>query len=556
MNKAVAFSNDDVAFLAWAFDTKIPGCLGFAIYRTNVATNECVPLPAWVGFQGQSNADWKVGTTETWPVQKFNWRDLTAKRGNSYRYDIVPLTGKPGALTPVTAQTLTTNAVTLTPDHGRISAYFNRGILSTQSLAHQVPAGPSGEPDYKTLGAHIDKPSDSLRVSLAGQLLEALPRLLQRAKTEGGQCYCALYELSDPELLALLVGNPAVHIVLSNTGKDDATNQDARQKLHASNTDVSDRMLSGDHIGHNKFVVYVDKDNQPQAVLSGSTNWTPTGLCAQSNNSVIIESPELAAFYLDYWQRLKAAGNDQAKDFRRTNAQGHTVQVDGNQIDVWYSPNTASESKPAHGATTPVDMDAAYKVIDSAVHGVLFLLFQPGSPSVLDEVLTRQEADNQLFIRGAVTDPHAASNYDTQLYHRPGADPETVVPATEIKDQFSFWQRELLKSGPTAHAIIHDKIIVVDPFTPDSVVITGSHNLGFKASYANDENMVIMRGNPELAAAYAVHILDVYDHYRWRYTLQKQGNQAWSALLTDDTWQDKYFTTDAASQEIHFWLGE
>src|SRR5579864_2139777 len=162
MSNAVAFSNDDVAFLAWTLDAKIPGCLGFAIYRTDVATKQRVPLPAWVGFQGQSNTDWKVETTETWPIQKFNWRDLTTKRGNTYRYDIVPLTGKPGALTPVIGQTLTTNTVTLTPDHGRISAYFNRGILATQSLAHQVPAGPSGEPNYKTLGSHIDQPGDPL----------------------------------------------------------------------------------------------------------------------------------------------------------------------------------------------------------------------------------------------------------------------------------------------------------------------------------------------------------------------------------------------------------
>ena len=37
-------------------------------------------------------------------------------------------------------------------------------------------------------------------------------------------------------------------------------------------------------------------------------------------------------------------------------------------------------------------------------------------------------------------------------------------------------------------------------------MITGSHNLGFKASYANDENMLIVQGNQALAQAYAVHV--------------------------------------------------
>ena len=47
-------------------------------------------------------------------------------------------------------------------------------------------------------------------------------------------------------------------------------------------------------------------------------------------------------------------------------------------------------------------------------------------------------------------------------------------------------------------------------------VIFGSHNLGYKASYANDENLVIVRGNRALAEAYAVHVIDVWEHYRFR----------------------------------------
>jgi phosphatidylserine/phosphatidylglycerophosphate/cardiolipin synthase-like enzyme len=50
-------------------------------------------------------------------------------------------------------------------------------------------------------------------------------------------------------------------------------------------------------------------------------------------------------------------------------------------------------------------------------------------------------------------------------------------------------------------AIIHDKIVVIDPSSDDCVVVTGSHNLGFKASYANDENLLVIRGNRALAVA-------------------------------------------------------
>jgi hypothetical protein len=88
---------------------------------------------------------------------------------------------------------------------------------------------------------------------------------------------------------------------ISNAGEDteegsgdgDKTNVDARRALHRLRLNVKDRMFKKGQIGHNKFVVYADKKKQPQAVLSGSTNWTSTGLCAQSNNAIIIESPTL-----------------------------------------------------------------------------------------------------------------------------------------------------------------------------------------------------------------------------------------------------------------------
>jgi hypothetical protein len=33
------------------------------------------------------------------------------------------------------------------------------------------------------------------------------------------------------------------------------------------------------------------------------------------------------------------------------------------------------------------------------------------------------------------------------------------------------------------HAVIHDKIVMIDPFSDNCVVVTGSHNAGYEASY-------------------------------------------------------------------------
>src|ERR1700682_2885372 len=129
MDKAVARANNDVAFIAWHYAKKIPDCLGFAVYRTDLNTNKTETIPAWVGFSGQSNEKWTAQTTEVWPIQKYCWRDLTAKRGGKYQYEVVPMVGTPDKLTPLKDQALKTEPVDLVPKYGNISAYFNRGIL-------------------------------------------------------------------------------------------------------------------------------------------------------------------------------------------------------------------------------------------------------------------------------------------------------------------------------------------------------------------------------------------------------------------------------------------
>ena len=114
-----------------------------------------------------------------------------------------------------------------------------------------------------------------------------------------------------------------------------------------------------------------------------------------------------------------------------------------------------------------------------------------------------------------------------------------AIPAGSVtaNDAFGAWEAELQKYG---FAIIHNKIVVIDPFSDNCTVVTGSHNLGFRASHNNDENMVIIRGHRRLAEAYACHVLDVYDHYAWRFLLKADPEMFGRPLEADDKWQENY----------------
>jgi phosphatidylserine/phosphatidylglycerophosphate/cardiolipin synthase-like enzyme len=571
-NRAIAIANNDVVILSWRYKKKIPNCLGFAIHRIDIHSQLRRSLPAWVGFKGEHDGGRKISTTDKWPVQKFWWRDHTVIGRSFYQYEIVPMVKRSTRrrLEPLKNLTLLTNPIQLSPYYGSISVFFNKGILAAQWVGRWLPRDGNGKPSHIRLLGRVDQPGDPLRDRLSGELRLALMRLIQKARREGGQCYCALYELSDPELLQILIGAPFIHIVLSNTGRDDEVNLPARQTLDQSGIDLTNRMLRTNHIGHNKFVVYVNNQGQPEAVLTGSTNWTASALCGQTNNAIIINSREIASGFLNYWNRLKADNSEQAAALRQQNEMG-PIQLtldNGTQIKLWFSPNTKAKGKPKTNPKTPVDMQEVFGLIEHAKSAILFLLFQPGKPSILEQIRKKERSNPDLFIAGAATDQKAVEDYKTSLFHRTTVtsesvepevyttrrDSESVVAAAAIEDQFAFWQAELLKLSPMNHAIIHDKIVVIDPFSNDCAVVTGSHNLGFKASYSNDENMIIIRKNRAVAQAYTAHIMHVYDHYRFRYKIQKEKRAAFNGLEKEDTWQNKYFNPNHnARKEFIFW---
>ena len=343
--------------------------------------------------------------------------------------------------------------------------------------------------------------------------------------------------------------------------------------------DVHHRMFNNaTHIGHNKFVVHVPRDGGPRSVFTGSTNWTSTGVAGQTNNALLIEDDAVAGVFLDYWKRMKKdkltvpkpfgkAMNDsqQSAAFRKSNERPEEIEIDnGTTVTAWFSPNMPQRKKPTsktNPAPVPPDLTDVYGLMRKAKDAILFLAFYPGQKGndcIIGEVIKIGENDSSLLVAGAVSSAQAMPNYkpkkkeDGEVVEE-GDSPAmfdqknvTIVRASRIDDRNllgDFGVEQLTARGAIG-AIIHDKLVVIDPRSPDCHVILGSHNLGFKASYSNDENMLVISGNQPLAEAYAVHILDVYDHYRFRAIeteRKRKRKKGWKGFLeTDDSWQQGY----------------
>jgi hypothetical protein len=130
---------------------------------------------------------------------------------------------------------------------------------------------------------------------------------------------------------------------------------------------------------------------------------------------------------------------------------------------------------------------------------------------------------------------------------------QDVLVPHNIKSQFHGWEQELLGASMVN---IHSKVIVIDPFGENPVVMTGSHNLGFKASSANDDNLVVIEGNAPLAAAYAINIIAIYQTYHWNSYVEahRKDPQVWHGLVDNDQWQTGYLSGSQLS-ELKFWMG-
>lgn len=610
-----AIANGSVAFIAWDIDAKIPGCVGFDIVRILLDDDGTETgrksMAAWVPFEGQTNKNWEPQSTSVWPAQRLMWRDLTLlqKRGEiglnpteqTVRYVVTPLgladaddpdklpqnlpadDGNPVWLKPI-GESVSSGTVHVTTRHGSVRCAFTNGVLSTQFLVRNFERdGKKLTPASLKAACTTNSP---VRTYLAGQSLTTIKDFF----APGPTFRQALYELADHELIGMITNSAdSFDLVLSNTSKDkdgvwDVENAPTREELRENNVRLIDRFFNNDHIGHNKFSVRTDAHGN-KAVLTGSTNWTWTGLCAQSNNVIVIESNELADQYINYWQNLRedtagfqqpeqpgaSTNNRQGQRLRAANQAGNpevTLQ-DNTVVKVWFSPNTIPATRPKD-APTPPDLAEVFDMMRKAKDLILFAVFMPSQSAKGDIVGMARDiglASNSLMVYGCASDPTALPNFDpnadkSDVAHRPFVFDQGhvhMVRAAAVgddHDKVANFEDEMLKSSMMAHAIIHDKIIVVDPLSEDGFVVTGSHNLGTKASYENDENLLIIRKNPSVIQAYATHVLDLYDHYRFRAKqadLARQGKAGFSGFLQkSDGWMDEWLGEERRALSQYF----
>lgn len=548
------YHNGDDVFIAWKPDGFIPECRGFAVLRRRNGVEET--METWVGFEEQEHKDGERRASTNWPVQKYQWTDYMANPGDTLQYRVIPMVGPDKDNLRADEDTVSDWTKLITLSHEvtpKIEAYFNRGIVASQWVSRRLGIT---DTDLKTkeLEDVINTPDDPFRNYLTGPLGSRLFQLLSAAAKDKREVYAALYELDDKQLEAALkkLGKRA-HVVLANGSvkkKGEDQNEHAREAL-AGKIDLHDRMVAPRVLGHNKFLVICDGNKKPRWVWTGSQNWTKTGLCTQANNSLLIDDPSLAGKFREQWDLLKDAGDDTPDDLKQSNSKPRKRKLGTTRVRLWFTPTIDL-----------VDLNEASKIIVGAKQAILFLMFNPGPQgTLLNSIIKKARAKatgKRLYIHGVINQDPSTKKNPVELFeqgNKEETDFDVLLPA-EIDEATEWFAREM-KKLPKAFAMVHSKVVLVDPFTAHPVLLTGSHNLGPKASGKNDENLLIIRDAPGLAAAYAANIMAIYNQYRWRFRRKSQPvKKRWKGLKDNDTWQKGYLKPGGTGlREIDFWVG-
>jgi phosphatidylserine/phosphatidylglycerophosphate/cardiolipin synthase-like enzyme len=214
---------------------------------------------------------------------------------------------------------------------------------------------------------------------------------------------------------------------------------------------------------HNKFWIF-----DGQIVWTGSTNITENGVFDQDNNTIVVQSPELAAIYEREFQEM---WDGQFGPRSPSTLDQQVVTVNGSRIVVIFT----SEDPALENAIVPI--------VKSATKSIRFLAFSFTDFPLADTMSQRAKAG--VDVAGVF---------------------EKVGSETEAAELRTLMCRSVPVKQDGNSGFLHHKVIVVD----EQIVITGSMNFSTNAEESNDENVIII-DNPEIARLYLQEFERVWD---------------------------------------------
>ena len=304
---------------------------------------------------------------------------------------------------------------------------------------------------YFTDPIHVTDPNN-WQASIEGRLIEKI----NAAQTS---IHIASFEfdltpVADALIAAKQRGVDVRWVTDDEEGLESDTNPGRGQFAMLQKAGIEVRSDTRSALMHNKFWIF---DNQ--TVWTGSTNITQNGIFKQDNNTLVIQSPELALIYENEFQEM---WDGMFGPRSPSQLSDQALTIDGSPILVVFT----SEDKAIEKAIIPV--------VQSAGSSIRFMAFSFTDFPLAEAMIERSQ--NGVDVEG--------------VFEKVGSD----TNASELRTLHCANVPVRRDGNPS---FLHDKVIVVD----ERIVITGSLNFSSSAENSNDENVIII-DNENIARLY------------------------------------------------------
>ena len=279
-------------------------------------------------------------------------------------------------------------------------------------------------------------------------------RLVEKLATAASRVDAALYHLDSVSVADSFIKAHRRGVQVRIVTETDNIDEDAIVQLQEAGIPVADDGDSDSYM-HHKFIVIDER-----YVWTGSYNITYNGAYRNKNNVIFIDSVPLAYNFTQEFREL-------FRQMRAEKSSGASVVhpkvmlSDGTQIVTYFSPDNDI-------------LSSLLREVGSAEKSIHFMAF-----SFTEDALgsaMRDRFESGIDVQG-VFEERQMSRYSEY-------EPMKAAGMSVIQD----------KNKGT----MHHKVIVIDAAT----VITGSYNFSKNAEERNSENLLIIKGNPDIAQAY------------------------------------------------------
>ncbi len=470
------------------------------------------------------------------PIQKFRWLHVPGNLKNEnlkyggYIYHATPrYFDDKGILLPLD-KSLTAD-IKVNVDYfssGTIALGFTRGFVQSQAFEHHfgktLVLQPKSRPLQFDTSQEAGKNADGNPFTYMDEYTwsgftarKRIFDLLAEIEKDKLSVDVFAYDFNEPDIVAaflklaaagrirMILDSAALHLDKKNkkTGKVSPSPENlfttAFNKVKTGDAAIQ-RGKYGRY-AHDKVFI-LKKDGTPVKLLTGSTNFSVTGMYVNSNHLLIFSDPDIAGLYGQVFDK-SWADNESAPDFSKSTlaTQAFHFPAKNPTMDFAFSPHSEDFAKSY--------LDAITTRIISEKSSVLFAVMDTGDNGTgpIFPALRGLHTNQAIFSYGISDNPGGITLY------KPGSKTGVIVTGKPISAQLPppFNQEASVGIGHQ----VHHKFVVCGFNTANAEVFCGSSNLALGGEQENGDNLISIR-DQDVATVFALEALALVDHFHFR----------------------------------------